>query len=151
MPSEQRLHPATLLFDLAMHIKRFAVPALLVIFGASRSTGGPGGNFGRIPQNWEMWLLVPLIPAVIFSITRYLSFRLQYDDHELVIRTGLIFRNVRHIPFARIQNVDAIENVFHRFFGVVEARVETGGGKDEEARRSTSFAGMCFANVEAPL
>jgi putative membrane protein len=136
MPSEQRLHPATLLFDLFGHLKRFAFPALLVFFGASRSTGGPGGNFGRMPQNWEMWLLVPLIPAVIFSITRYLSFRLHYDDNELVIRTGLLFRNVRHIPFSRIQNVDAVENVVHRFFGVVEARVETGGGQEEEARLS---------------
>jgi putative membrane protein len=136
MPSEQRLHPATLLFDLFGHLKRFAFPALLVLFGTARSSGGPWGNFRGMPQNWEMWLLVPLVPAVIFSITRYLSFRLQYDDNELVIRTGLLFRNVRHIPFSRIQNVDAVENVFHRFFGVVEARVETGGGQEEEARLS---------------
>ena len=53
-----------------------------------------------------------------------------------MIRTGLIFRNERHIPFSRIQNVDAIQNVFHRLFGVVEVRVETGGGKEEEAKLS---------------
>src|SRR6187551_1608658 len=110
MPSEQRLHPATLLFDLAMHAKRFAFPALLVFFGASRSTGGRWGNFGGMPQNWEVWLLLAFVPAMLFSIARYISFRLQYDDRELVIRTGLIFRNVRHIPFTRIQNVDAVEN-----------------------------------------
>ncbi|MDP2322048.1 MAG: PH domain-containing protein [Acidobacteriota bacterium] len=136
MPSEQRLHPATLLFDLAGHIKRFAIPALLVIFGASRSSGGPGGTFGGVPAGWEAWLLVMFVPAMIFSVARYLSFRLHYDERELVIRTGLVFRNVRHIPFARIQNVDAVQNVFHRFFGVVEVRVETGGGKEEEARLS---------------
>lgn len=136
MPSEQRLHPATLLFELAGHIKRFAIPALLVIVGAARSTGGPGGMFGRAPAGWEVWLLVLFVPAMIFSVARYLSFRLHYDERELVIRTGLIFRNVRHIPFARIQNVDAVQNVFHRFFGVVEVRVETGGGKEEEARLS---------------
>ena len=67
---------------------------------------------------------------------RYVSFRLRYEDHELVIRSGLIFRNERHIPFSRIQNVDAIQNPFHRLFGVVEVRVETGGGKEEEARLS---------------
>jgi len=134
MPSEQRLHPATLLFDLAGHIKRFAVPAILVIVGATRSSGGPGGSFGGIPAGWEVWLLVLFVPAMLVSVARYLSFRLHYDDHELVIRSGLVFRNVRHIPFARIQNVDAVENVFHRFFGVAEVRVETGGGKEEEAR-----------------
>jgi len=136
MPSEQRLHPATLLFDMARHAKRFALPSLLVIVGASQSSSGPGGMFGRMPAGWEAWLLVLFVPAMLTTIARYLSFRLRYDDHELVIRTGLIFRNERHVPFSRIQNVDAVQNVVHRLFGVVEIRVETGGGKEEEARLS---------------
>lgn len=136
MPSEQRLHPATLLFDLAGHLRRFAVPALFVVFGMSRSSGGSGGTFGRLPANWEVWLPLLLVPAVLISVARYISFRLRYDEHELVIRSGLIFRRERHVPFSRIQTVDAIENVFHRFLGVVEIRVETGGGKEEEARLS---------------
>lgn len=136
MPSEQRLHPATLLFELAKHVKQFALPALVVIAGMSQSTGGPGGMFGRLPDGWEAWLLVLFVPATIASIARYVSFRLRYDDRELVLRSGLIFRNERHIPFSRIQNVDAVQNAFHRLLGVVEVRVETGGGKEEEARLS---------------
>ena len=134
--SERRLHPATLLFDLAGHVKRFAVPAVLVIFGMSSSSGGPGNMFGRLPDGWEAWLLIMFVPATIFSIVRYVSFRLRYDENELVIKTGLIFRNVRHIPFSRIQNIDAVQNFFHRLLAVVEVRVETGGGKEEEARLS---------------
>ena len=53
MPSEQRLHPATLLFDIAKHARSLAVPAVLVLFGASQSSGGPGGMFGRVPAGWE--------------------------------------------------------------------------------------------------
>lgn len=136
MPSEQRLHATTLLFDLAGHVKRFALPAVLVIAGMSRSTGGPGGNFARIPDGWEAWLLVLFVPAVLLSIARYLSFRLLYEEHELVIRSGLIFRTERKIPYSRIQNVDAIQNAVHRLLHVVEVRVETGGGKEEEARLS---------------
>ena len=136
MPSEQRLHPATLLFDLVKHAKNFAVPAVLVIFGSSRSSGGPWGMSDRIPSGWELWLLVLFVPAAIASIVRYLTFRIRYDNHELVIRSGLIFRHERHVPFSRIQNVDAIQNIFHRLLGVVEVRVETGGGKEEEARLS---------------
>ena len=119
MPSEQRLHPATLLFDLAKHAKNFAVPAVLVIFGTSQSSGGPWGRYG-IPSGWESWLLVLFVPAAIASIVRYLTFRLRYDNNELVIRSGLIFRHERHVPFSRIQNVDAIQNVFHRVLGVAE-------------------------------
>jgi putative membrane protein len=136
MPSEQRLHPTTLLFDLAGHAKRFALPGILVIAGMSRSTGGPRGNFGRVPDGWEVWLLVLFVPAVLLSIARYLSFRLLYEEHELVIRSGLIFRTERKIPYSRIQNVDAIQNAVHRLLKVVEVRVETGGGKAEEARLS---------------
>src|SRR5687767_12710776 len=136
MPSEQRLHPTTLLFDLAAHAKRFALPAVFVLFGMSRSTGGPGGNFGRLPPGWEAWLLVLFVPAVLLSIARYLSFRLLYEPHELVIRSGVLFRTERKIPYSRIQNVDAIQNAVHRLLHVVEVRVETGGGKEEEARLS---------------
>ncbi len=136
MPSEQRLHPATLLFDMAKHLRNFALPAVLVFFGASQSSGGPGGMFDRMPTGWEVWLLVPLVPAVVASIARYLTFRLRYDAGELVIRSGLLFRNERHMPFSKIQNLDAVQNVFHRLLGVVEVRVETGGGKDEGARLS---------------
>ena len=137
MPSEQRLHPATLLFDLAAHLKRFAFPGLVVVLGLSRSSAGPGGPFTRgVPDGWEAWLLILLVPAVLLSIARYVSFRLRYEEHELVIKTGLIFRKERHIPFSRIQNVDAIQNAVHRLLHVVEVRVETGGGKEEEARLS---------------
>ncbi len=136
MQSEQRLHPTTLLFDLAGHVKRFALPAVLVLAGMSRSTGGAGGNFGRVPDGWEVWLLVLFVPAVAMSIARYLSFRLRYEENQLVIRSGMIFRNERKIPYSRIQNVDAIQNAIHRLLHVVEVRVETGGGKEEEARLS---------------
>jgi putative membrane protein len=136
MLSEHRLHPATLLFDLARHARNLALPAVLLIFGISRSSGGPGGMFGGIPEGWEVWLPVLFVPAAAVSVTRYLTFRWRCDERELVVRWGLLFRHERHVPYARIQNVDAVQNVFHRLFSVVEVRVETGGGKEEEARLS---------------
>jgi len=136
MPSEQRLHPASLVFDLARHARNLALPAVLLIFGISGSGGGPGGMFGGIPEGWEAWLLVLFVPAAALSVSRYLTFRLRYDERELVIRWGLLFRHERHVPYARIQNVDAVQNVVHRLFSVVDVRVETGGGEEEEARLS---------------
>ena len=92
--------------------------------------------FGGLPAGWEALLPLLLVPAVIASAMRYLTFRLRYDPRELVIRSGLLFRNERHVPFAKIQNLDAVQNAFHRLLGVVEIRVQTGGGKDDEARLS---------------
>jgi putative membrane protein len=126
MPSEQRLHPASIAFALAGSLKALALPALLVLLGTSRAPGGPG-------RGWEFWAALFLIPATLGAIARYVSFRLRYDESEMVIRTGILFRNERHVPYARIQNLGAVRNVFHRLLGVTEVRVETGGGKEVEA------------------
>jgi putative membrane protein len=136
MASEQRLHPASMLFAMGRSLKAFALPGLLLFFTAGRTSGGPGGRFGGAPPNWERWMMLMLIPSALVALARYLSFRIRYEDTELVIRSGLVFRNERHIPYARIQNLDGVENVLHRLLGVVEVRVETGGGTEPEARIS---------------
>jgi putative membrane protein len=96
--------------------------------------------------NWQFWILLFLIPATIAAVVRYFTFRLRYEGAELVISSGVLFRNERHVPYARIQNLDAVRNVVHRLFGVAEVRVETGGGKAPEATISvlheTVFAEM---------
>jgi putative membrane protein len=135
MPSERRLHPATLFFELFRHAKNFAFPALAVAFGASRGSGAMWGGYG-IPTGFELWLPLLIVPAAAASLARYLTFRLRFTEDEMIVRSGLLFRSERHIPFSRIQNVDAVENLFHRLFGVIEVRVETGGGQEEEARLS---------------
>ena len=123
MPSEQRLHPASMLFSFGKSLKAFAVPGLVGLRDRARR---PGPNF-------DGWLMLMLIPAAIVAIVRYLSFRLHYEGTELVIRSGILFRNERHIPFARIQNLDAVQNVFHRLLRVIEVRVQTGAGNEPEA------------------
>ena len=155
MLSEHRLHPASILFALAGSLKAFALPALLLFFSSLRSsppTGadpgwGPGrwvnrwlpGNFEL--DNWQAWLLLLLIPATIGAIVHFMTFRIRYEGGELVIRSGLLFRNERHVPYARIQNLDATRTVMHRLFGVAEVRIETGGGSEPEARISVLLQG----------
>jgi putative membrane protein len=130
MPSEQRLHPVSILFGFGQSLARFAIPGLIVLV-AGRSSTGRGGPDGE--PNWEVWMMLLLIPAALHALARYLSFRLRYDADELVIRSGIVFRNVRHVPYARIQNLEAVRNLFHRALGVVEIRVETASGKEPEA------------------
>jgi putative membrane protein len=122
MPSEYRLHPLSILFQLIGQVRALLVPALLLIFGA-RSTG----------LEWQVWGLVLLIPYAGSALLRYVTFRYRYDPTELVIRSGLFVRNERHIPYARIQNIDAVETVLHRLLGVVEVRLQTAAGAEPEA------------------
>lgn len=123
MPSEHRLHPASFLFAVGGQLKNFLLPGLVVLF-----TAGVSG------ANWEIWLMTLVVPVSVFAFIRTLSYRYRLEDSELVVRTGFIFRNERHIPYARIQNVEVIQNLFHRLFGVVEVKIETGGGHEDEAR-----------------
>jgi putative membrane protein len=122
MPSDRRLHPLSILFGLGSQAREFAVPALIVLVTA----GSAGGR-------WEAWLLLLLVPYTLVSVARYVSFRYRYEEDELVIRTGLVFRNERHVPYARIQNLEATEGVVHRLCGVVEVRLDTGAGHEPEA------------------
>jgi putative membrane protein len=112
--------------------------------------------------NWQFWILLFLIPATIAALVRYFSFRLRYEGTELVISSGILFRNERHVPYARIQNLDAVRNIAHRLFGVAEVRVETGGGTAPEATisvlhetvfdemRRRVFAGRALVAVQEP-
>lgn len=119
---DRRLHPISLVLDLVKHVRDLLVPLLVVVF-AARS----GGKYAAIA------------PAIIVTIAgvraaaNYFSYRYRYDDADLVIRSGMLFRNERHIPYNRIQNIDAVQNVVHRYFGVAVVLVQTGSGKEPEA------------------
>ena len=125
MTSEHRLHPASVLFGIGQRLRELALPLIVLLFSAG--TAGLG---------WQVWLLVGLVPYTIVAIGRTLTFRYRYDEHELVIRTGLLFRNERHVPYARIQNVDGVQTVFHRLLKVVDVKVQTAGGNEPEATMS---------------
>src|SRR5690606_18267028 len=125
MPSDQRFHPLTVLFALAGELRTFIAPIIFATFTA-RSRGGDA----------QSWLLIFMIPSLAIAVARYWVSTYRYDDTELVVRTGLFFKNERHIPYARIQSVDAKQNVFHRFFKVVEVSVQTGTGGEVEATLS---------------
>jgi membrane protein YdbS with pleckstrin-like domain len=122
MPSERRLHPASFLFAIAGQLRQFLLPGLVVIITA----GAAGGEF-------EPWLMAAVIPVAVVALGRALSYRYRLDETELVVRTGFVFRNERHIPYSRIQNIEAIQNVVHRLLAVIEVRIETGAGKEDDA------------------
>ena len=125
MPSERRLHPLSILFNIGKRFGALLIPLLVVLAGR-----------GTDEDRWNVYALAFLVPYTAAVVGSYLSFRYRYETSELVIRHGLIFRNQRHIPYDRIQNIDAVQNVLHRLTGVVEVKVQTAGGKEPEATLS---------------
>ena len=125
MPSERRLHPLSILFNIGKRFGALVFPLVLLLVG-----------MGTDEDRWQGYAMVLIVPYALVTLTHYWSFRYRYDDNELVIRQGIIFRNQRHVPYDRIQNIDAIQNVLHRLLHVVEVRIQTGGGTEPEATLS---------------
>ena len=121
---ERRLHRISLLFHLGAQLKNLLVPILVAVFATRSDT-----------LQIVIGVAVALI-ATLSTVWNYLSYSYRYDEDDLVVRTGLFFRNERHIPYDRIQNIDAVQNVAHRFFKVAVVQVQTGSGAEPEATLS---------------
>jgi len=153
MSSERRLHPVSILFHVLGRLREFLIPlVVLFVFGRSRSDDG-----------WQFaGVAVLAILTLAGSLAQYFSFRFRYDPGELVVRWGILFRKQRHIPYDRIQNIDAVQSVLQRIFGVATLTIQTGAGKEPEASfsvlplsalgemRSRVFAGRSTATPSVP-
>jgi len=115
-----RLHPLSLPFSMLTHLRGFAIPIILVVAFSKN-------------LEWESWTFLLLVPILFFEAWRYMTLRYWITADELVVTEGVLFREERHIPLARIQTVDSTQNLPQRLLGVVEVRVETAGSSKPEA------------------
>ena len=118
-----RLHPWSWLFVLLAQLRSVALPLLALLL------------FGR-GDGWQQWELLGALAGgalALASVVQYFSYRYGVIGSDLVIRAGILNRNTRTIPLARIRNVSLHRNVLHRLFGVAEVRLESAGGTTAEA------------------
>ena len=120
MSDEKRLHRLSWLFAAAQAAKSFLVPALVFLF----ASGG---------EAYELWAGLFIIPVALSAVLQYVVFRYRLEEDELVVRDGILTRTERHIPYARIQNIDLVQNPLHRLLKVALVRVETASGQKPEA------------------
>lgn len=125
------LHPASVLVNLlptAWRALRSMWPLVLAL--------AIGGAQRRAAMLDLVLLTVLLILPISRTILHWATLRYRVEGGHLVIRTGVLNRQVRTIPPERIQNVELVRNVFHRMSGLVELRVETASGSDVEGMLS---------------
>ncbi len=117
---ERRLHPLSLGFGLLALLRHLLVPALVLYFASN--------------DRWQSALMLGLFGfAALASVVRYFAYRYTLAPNELVIRTGLVARRERRIPYGKIQNLDVSKNIFHRLLGVANVTIQTAGGAAPEA------------------
>lgn len=129
-----RLHPLTLLFAVGARLyglRGLAVPGVVAV-AVSRNRDPTGGW-----PNLDGWLLVPAAALLLlFELVQYFTLAYRFDPHEIVIKRGLIWKSERHIPYARVQNIELVQNAAHRLAGVAVVRLDTGTGAGAEGELS---------------
>jgi putative membrane protein len=107
----RRLHLLSPVFFAAGHIRRLWPLALLI---AAR----------------RQWWLLALGALVLLAWTtlEWLRRTYQLEGGALRLEKGVLARNLRAVPFDRIQQVELVRKPLHRLLGVATLRVETAGG-----------------------
>ena len=115
-----RLHPTSVLFLMTSSARQLIGPLIAAIV------------FSRGMAN-AIWVPLAFGGIVATAVFRYVTYRYRLAAGELTVREGVLFRSERHVPYARIQNLNLVRNPLHRWLGVAEVHVETAGGSKPEA------------------
>lgn len=114
----RRLHPLTLGFSAFAIARQMIWPALV---------GGFGLGDGELARVVPIVIVVLAVPALVGAVAKYALYRWRLDGDELLLRSGVLNRQNRVIPLARVQNVEVRQSLVQRLAGVAELRVETAG------------------------
>lgn len=127
-----RLHPLTLLLNLA----RKAPQAMIGLLALQLS--GPD----RLRPWVGLIALVAILALFGLEIWQWWRFSYRLDAQELRIASGTISRNVRSIPYERIQDVNLEQGLLARMLGMAKIRLETGSSSsgDEAVLDSVDLA-----------
>jgi putative membrane protein len=103
------------------------VLALLALIAIS-ATQTLGSNGSHLPE------IVVGVVAVIAAVINWLVTRWRLDGLTLRIETGLLRRDSRQLPVARIQAVDVVRPLLARALGLAELRVRLAGSSHADGR-----------------
>lgn len=122
-----RLHSLSIPYRVGQSILGY-VPFLFFVAIASGPALGAVGV-----ALWGLAVVVGLGGIVAWQVAYYRRFEYETTPDTFDIRSGVVSRRNREIPYRRVQNVDISRNVVQRAFEIAELRIETAGGGETEA------------------
>ncbi|WP_339822431.1 PH domain-containing protein [uncultured Parasphingorhabdus sp.] len=120
----RRLHPLSIILKSLSMLSRNIV-AILVL------------HFSLFDQNIAYTALAALaLVTLVVGVTTLIWSRFTYQvtDREIRIKSGLLNRNNRSIPFDRIQDVSLEQKLVSRLLGLATVALETGSGAGEDGK-----------------
>jgi putative membrane protein len=124
MYEPKRLHPATIIFNLAVGIKNSIFFFILI--------------FATLYDGYIIYAILAVLAIfaliLFISYLSWLKFTYRVEEDELRLEYGIFIRKKRFIPKNRIQSIDLTQNIVHRIFKLVKVEIETAGtGAEAEA------------------
>jgi len=121
-----KLHPLSVVYRTGTAVSRFAW--VLVIGAVSTS------QFGGLGTGAAVALAAAVVGVFAYQIVYVRRFDYELTADTFDLRSGVVSRRTREIPYRRVQNVDVSRNVLQRALGIAELRIETAGGGETEAQ-----------------
>ncbi len=117
----RRLHINTLVYRLISSSPGYLIP---LYFGIKNQD----------MFEWTFIIIAGIIAIMSLPVTilAYYYFTYYINDRELIIHSGILAKNQRNIPLARVQNVDISQNFLQRILKIAKVKVETAGGSETE-------------------
>jgi putative membrane protein len=123
-PSWQRLHPLTPVVRAGRLVSVLIVAFAISIAGNNSHSNGSG----RVIE------VVAVIVVALTGLVHWLVTRWTFDGVTLRIDSGLLRRDSRQLPVARIQAVDVVRPFLARLFGLAELRIRLAGSSSANGR-----------------
>lgn len=122
-----RLHPISIPYRIAQSGLR-VVPILIVVgFVGAPMVGSIAPVVGVVVG------LLAIGGLIAWHVVYWQRFSYQLTSDTFDIRSGVISRRHREIPYRRVQNVDISRDLLQRLVGIAQVNVETAGGSETEA------------------
>ena len=124
---------------------RASLKFLLLGLVAAAAAGALGGLISEAAHDERKtsWTVVPVLVVLaillVWAVLKRLATRYTATDRRLIVRKGLISRNVEQSRLERVQTVNTRQGVIDRMLGIGTIEFDTASGEADEDLR---FAGI---------
>jgi putative membrane protein len=123
-----RLHPLSPVVTAG----RLAVALLIVLTVSAPARAGSGGEFSV--DGFRIYDAAAVVAVAVAATVKWIVTRWKIDGATLRIETGLVRRDSRQLPVARIQAVDLVRPFLARVLGLAELRIRLAGSSSADGR-----------------
>ena len=86
--------------------------------------------------------LVWALPTFVAQWPVYKRYRYELLDDEIVVHSGWLTQNVRHVPYRMVTNIEIRRGLIDRLFGMGTLNIETAGNSDPNSRAEARLQGL---------